>query len=337
MCFRGTTMMTGTNEKIEYTPLPIQITGYDEDEIISLYAESAIGSFRYLALIDEDFKISKEDFTIIEDTTLTLDLPDISFLGLSFLLTNNMTCQVDHIQSATQREQFQFVYFPSIRVKYFLQSGVHSIFSIEIKREYFQKILKESPELFDAFAKGVEAETFVSIPVQSIYAGVEMLTIIAEVVAMIESKSPNRILLEGKARQLIGLCMERLKAEQVSVSIPLSQHEESAMRNACEYLFSNMENRPKISDAAALFGISERKLSQVFKARNGIGLHEHLVKERLKLAWSWLETGKSVKEVARILHYPSQQNFSHIFKKHFSVNAKDVYKNKNKNTGGSED
>ena len=153
-------------------------------------------------------------------------------------------------------------------------------------------------------------------------------TLVSMIIAMMETRSLTRLLLEAKTRELIHLCMERIRAARFGAPVPLTMLEEEAMRKVCDLLLTHLDRHITIADAADRFGISEKKLSKAFKARNGIDLSDYILKERMELARYWLRQGKSVKETARLTGYPSRQNFSAMFTKYFNENPRDVLKPK---------
>lgn len=310
-------MKTGTDEVIEYTPLPIKVEGYDDKNIISLQADASVGTFRYLALVDQNFKVARHDFRIEKDTTIELHLPETSFLGLTFTVGNDITCRMAGQQKITSyHDQFQFIFCPFIRVQYLFKKGEHTTFSIEIDRAYFTSLTAHHP-LFRDFEKSMAAGKPSFIHPNGIYGSIEMTRIISKIMVMMENRSPDRILLEAKTRELIWLFIQRVQSDKVGQIIPLDLNEQEAIQKACDYLLGNLDRHINISDAADKFGISEKKLSKVFKARNEIDLYKFILKERMELAMHWLRQGKSVKETAKLTGYPDQQNLSVAFRKFF--------------------
>lgn len=324
MCVNGTKMKAGTNEIIEYTALPLEVDGYDTGSVVSLCAEASVGSFRYVELADENFKVSRHDFRIITDTTLRLDLPDTAFLGLTFALENDITCLIAGLgESKCCRDQFNFLFLPRLRADYLFKKGLHTAFSVDIDRKYFATLAAGNP-VFGQFALNIPAGIPSAMSPHGLYGDGEMLRIISMITAMMETRSLTRLLLEAKTRELIHLCMERIRASRFGAPVPLTVQEEQAMRKACDLLLANLNRHIAIADAADRFGISEKKLSKAFKSRNGIDLSGYILKERMELARYWLRQGKSVKETAKLTGYPSRQNLSAMFTKYFNENPRDV-------------
>lgn len=313
------------DEVVEYTTLPWEVDGYDPNSIVSLSADASVGSFRYLELADANFKVSRHDFRIVADTTLRLDLPDTSFLGLAFALENDIKCRVaEWGESTCFRDQFNFLFIPRVLADYRFRAGVHTIFSVDIDQEYFTALATDYP-VFGQFTRNISAGIPSAMCQHCLYGDGDMLRIIAMIISMMDSRSLTRLLLEAKVRELIHLCMQRINVARFGASVSLTIQEEEAMRKACHFLLTNLNRHITIGDAADRFGIGEKKLSRAFKARNGMDLSDYILKERMELARHWLMQGKSVKETASLTGYPSRQNFSAMFTKYFNENPSKVF------------
>lgn len=318
MCLPGMEMYTGTNERIMYYPSPVIVDGYNAENVISLQAKSSVGHFRYLALVEEHFKVSKHDFMLTKDTELFLHLPDTSFLGLSFALKSDLNCHVQGVgQGTCFRQQFNIAHFRSIGMEYQFKSGEHTTFAVEISEEYFMKIAGSDPVLLD-FMERTKATNYTLLSPRSIYGSGQMTRVLHTIMEMLEQGPLARLLLEAKTRELVWLSMERIKSVRFGKPILLTQEEEEIIRNVYYYMMKHLDQHISIAMAADTFGIHRQRLSKGFRALNGIDLSKLIFNERMELAHYLLAVQqKNVKETAALTGYPSQQNLSVIFKTHF--------------------
>ena len=86
-------------------------------------------------------------------------------------------------------------------------------------------------------------------------------------------------------------------------------------RKAINYLNNNMQSQPSVADTAYFCNISLSGLKRTFEKYAGIGVHQYLLKLKIKAAIDLLESGESVTTVAERTGFSNQSYFSKAFKR----------------------
>lgn len=311
-------MITGTNESIVYTPLPISVGGFKDESIVSLHAEGSIGYFRYLSIRDEKFKVWKHDYAITKDADLFINLPDISYLGFSYTLKNDFHCEVDGFgKSLCIKDHYNLTYLPRINVGYQFKKGEHTQFGIEFAEEYFKE-LTDYVQLLYEFINMTHAKTPAIVSQRNLTMSRAMLQIISSFWLDLEKGDFTKMYMQSKTLELIRLSLERFKKSNFGIPIKLTPKEEETIKLILDYLMNHLDQNISIGYAAAMYDFNEQKLARGFKALNGIDLGDYLHEERMQRAYYLLKVDKkSVKQASSAVGYKYQQNFSTAFGKYF--------------------
>ncbi len=127
---------------------------------------------------------------------------------------------------------------------------------------------------------------------------------------------------EAHAYEALSLCIEAAAGSSLTPRI----HRDDAL------LVSQIKNRidlapafvPELTALAREYGLSVSKLSRSFKQQYGIPLHAYVIERRLCESAHLLEQRNlTVGEVAEIVGYSKQSQFSAAFKRRFGVSPKD--------------
>ena len=146
------------------------------------------------------------------------------------------------------------------------------------------------------------------------------------VIPLSESQARKIAVLIGKARlffkdtlpyktdTVAGFCMEviqRLESEIISGEVP----QKEPLAQILHTLSAEMDKKLTIKTIASRFGLSSCGLIRLFRQKMHKSFHEYLVNIRMEKAKFLLAQGKiSVKEVALITGFSSQENFSTAFR-----------------------
>lgn len=132
----------------------------------------------------------------------------------------------------------------------------------------------------------------------------------------------------GIAHHLMDLLESKEKAPDIYASIILevlytfytktvSSHDKiSEVRN---YIKDNPIGFMTVNDIAAKFGFERSYLHRIFKQRYGISIKQFILDTKMIRAKALLENGNSVLEVAYIVGYSTEFNFSRAFKQYYGV------------------
>lgn len=84
---------------------------------------------------------------------------------------------------------------------------------------------------------------------------------------------------------------------------------------AVDYMNSNIDKTPSVTDVAAFLNISESGLKRIFFKYTGTGVHKYFVGLKIKAATQLLKNGVSVSQTATRLGFSSQGYFSRVYKR----------------------
>lgn len=100
----------------------------------------------------------------------------------------------------------------------------------------------------------------------------------------------------------------------------LSQHK---LRWAIEYINENLEKDLKLSEIAAIVGMSQYHFVRMFKQSTGLPPHRYLVERRLEKAKRLLaETDLPIAEIVYCVGFANQSSFTKVFRKHTLITPK---------------
>jgi len=98
------------------------------------------------------------------------------------------------------------------------------------------------------------------------------------------------------------------------------------LRWAIEYINENLEKDLKLSEIAAVVGMSQYHFVRMFKQSTGLPPHRYLVERRLEKAKRFLaETNLPIAEIAYCVGFANQSSFTKVFHKHTATTPK-VYR-----------
>lgn len=317
MCFKDMEVITGTNEKFVYSPLPIAAGSYHEN-LISLEATGSVGYLRYLAVFDDNFKIWKHDFNITRDTDLAINQPDHSFLGLSFSIKNDLHCRVAGLGEGVLKEhQFSVTYLHGVNVAFQFKAGEEcTIVGVDLTTEYLKTLLPDYEDILAEFVMHINNGRQASLHPKPLYISPEMLQVIVDFIKTLNEGKITRPYLQVKALELILMAFDQVKATRNVKHTSVTAEEQIIIDNVCSYLLKNLDQHITIDFVAQKFGISKQKLTGGFKEMSGKDLSDYILLERMEYAKLLLtKQHKSVKETAALTGYTSASNFSAIFKK----------------------
>ncbi len=99
------------------------------------------------------------------------------------------------------------------------------------------------------------------------------------------------------------------------VSTASSTPEAIVFRKAINYLNNNLTGQPTVSETARFCNVSLASLKRTFEKYAGIGVHQYLLKLKIKVAMDLLESGESVSTVSERTGFNNQSYFSKAFKR----------------------
>ena len=116
-------------------------------------------------------------------------------------------------------------------------------------------------------------------------------------------------------------------AEQGTLSSVSSVPDAITFRNAINFLNTNLDCQPTVSEIAEYCNISDASLKRIFDKYAGISVHKYLLKLKINVAKKLLQDGGQVSVVAENLGFASQSYFSKAFKRETGFTPSDFAKN----------
>lgn len=99
--------------------------------------------------------------------------------------------------------------------------------------------------------------------------------------------------------------------------------------NICiQYINSNLHRLISIDDIVEQLHISRSRIQHLFKNVMGYSISDFICKQKMQLAYSMLNSGKSPTETAQALGYEYYSTFHTAFKKFYGYSPKDQVKNR---------
>lgn len=122
-------------------------------------------------------------------------------------------------------------------------------------------------------------------------------------------------------------CIEYLceKAKELTVMVSKNGFENSSIliKRTMHYIGIHLHERLKVDDIAKNLGVSRDYLSNQFSKNVGIGIHEYIVKAKLKESITMLMQGMKYTEISYNLNFSSESHYISSFKKYYGMTPKE--------------
>jgi len=112
----------------------------------------------------------------------------------------------------------------------------------------------------------------------------------------------------------------------------LKIYNDSRLSKAVQCIHKNPEKNWTLETLAKEAGLSRTLFSEKFKLVSGWTPGQYIVWWRMQIAWSLLDRGELVSQVAEKVGYQSESSFSHAFYKMFSITAGKIRRNRTPST-----
>ena len=89
-----------------------------------------------------------------------------------------------------------------------------------------------------------------------------------------------------------------------------------------KYIDNNIENKISLSDISKSLGLSESRLSHIYKDKVGISIKQYITKKRLSISKDMLKIGTPISEVLIKCGFQDYTSFLRAFKKEFNISPK---------------
>lgn len=312
------TITTQEKERVQFSPI---ITSADPQIVIpgakGVEASVYFGALRFYEIECPGFKIWYNNYHISRRTYIHLSMEE-PLLALHSTINNTLHCKLEGLNEVTLLQgQFNVSCGPCINtVAWFDANKVYTTFSVHFTQDYLRKFASHFP-LLDALLKKAED----GIPgMMSRYHGqmtIEMNTLIKRILRCRYEGDIRNLYLEAKVQELLLLALEQMDdTEEKTADIVLRPYDIEKIREAHDYLLSNMENPCTLIELSHKVGINDFKLKKGFKKLYGCTVYDFLTDARMEKAKGLLlETDTSVHDIAFITGYKNLSSFITAFKK----------------------
>lgn len=308
------------------------------------------GDWLFTEEIPDQYSADKplvESRTEIQEESIRMKSIRISTSGLFILHTQMSFDEPVHIHTEIEGEaitsQFVFYrpvdsklpfamsrhnirYIPSVESVHQMREGIeYNYFIAVISKEYYLNLVKRDSLIHQDFVQAIEKGEYVSFSKEDRMATFEMQTIINELIESKKIGEIRRLHTESKILELLMYQFEQYNNKNDTLVSPFSQDDISRLELARQILDKRIKNPPTQKELATEVLISESKLRKDFKDYFSMTIHDYLTKTRMEKAREYLlEDKHSVYQVAQLVGYSQQNNFSSAFKRYYGVPPREL-------------
>jgi AraC-like DNA-binding protein len=125
----------------------------------------------------------------------------------------------------------------------------------------------------------------------------------------------NDLAIEARALDILSDTFGQL--ENGNETTTLTKRQQRMVERARELLLANLARSWTVGELAREAGVNEKSLKQCFRALHGEPVYQFLLRERLKLAKTLLETGSKVADVSLAVGYANPSHFAYLFRREY--------------------
>lgn len=147
----------------------------------------------------------------------------------------------------------------------------------------------------------------------------------APLMACAGADSPDRLGMHIHALSLLAETVRHLSPCMPEAAIRFSQRDIERLEGARTFMREHLEQPLTVSYLSMIVGLNEFKLKEAFRYLFNTSPYRMLLELRMHKAWSLLETGQPVTEVAYAVGYQHPSSFSAAFTRFFGRTPKSVF------------
>jgi AraC family transcriptional regulator, transcriptional activator of the genes for pyochelin and ferripyochelin receptors len=248
---------------------------------------------------------------------------DTEMITMHFNLQGRVT--IDHLEDGKAFElsgnQHNMFYGSSAEGKMKVEELQSKTFIIQLSTASFFRIADDGNDSIKRFADHVAGRRTAAFSEHNLDIDLPMLQCIRAVVQCPYGESLKRMFLLSKSIEMMVLQAESFdKANANKKKTLKTEYDKDRILFARDYLMSNMDKPPTLTELSRIAGLNEYKLKRGFKETFDKTVFQYLAETRLDIGRSQLLEGKKpVTEIAFELGYSSLQHFSAAFAKKFGM------------------
>jgi len=196
-----------------------------------------------------------------------------------------------------------------------------SMFLIQFTKDAFLRLTQDANEALNRFGENVLSGRPALLSVNNLPLDAAMQNMISNIVNCNYKEGLKKMYLLSKSIEFLVIQAEACNAVLTpSDKYIKTNYDKECIVYAREYIMTNLEAPPGLSELAKIVGINEYKLKRGFKEMFGNTVFGYLSDARLEIAKNdLLENKKTVGKISADLGYSSVQHFSNAFKKKFGI------------------
>lgn len=256
---------------------------------------------------------------LVQRNSILIGRSDTSVLELHISVVNQITGFWDGVaQPSLQPFQFNLSFTPHVNTKAIFTGGkVYETCDIHFEKEFLIRLAPDFPMLSD-FLEKVEKGIPADLSAINFFCTPDMVAAIHFIHHYKTSERRYKYLLESKVIEILILALERVEEQYPQSPLKLYPRDIEALHEVKRLIELEIDEMPSLTELASKVAINEFKLKNGFRFLFGISPYKYHVQLKMEKAKQLLlDTNKSIVEIAYMLGYQYDNNFSIEFKKHF--------------------
>lgn len=259
---------------------------------------------------------------LTHSSPITFDIHnDVDVVRFYFNRTGalKLDCKQFKGEFKVQNGHYNILYSPELDTKMTHLDRYSEIFSLQLARDTFFRLLSEGGSALETFANGITKGGRSVLSPQWRPMSYQADNCIREILTCAYIKDLRKLYLQSKANELFTLIANGNPAP-VNTNFVKRQSDRDKLYAIKDFITTNYASNISLDQLCRNFGINEYKLKKGFKELFNTSVIEFLIDQRLDQARSMLlEKDKSVGEIAYLIGYSSPQYFSKAFKKKYGI------------------
>jgi AraC-like DNA-binding protein len=306
---------SSAEKKLEL-PYPIDFAGpvpYEErkTELIETW-----GKFKAKELWFDGVCVIQSEAVLKEPCTVNITCNSFCWL-MNFVFTGDIIVKLADVKPIPVTEGRYHTYFtPALNAGVKLNRSAQML-TICLTRKFISKLMGN-----DAIKLSLSDKA--RLVTTGSYKHTRLQAIIKEILEAGHPGFIRRIFLESKILELLSIQLHQ--AETKAATKGFSKDDVARLQEAKHIIAQNLQTPCSLIELARKTGLNDFKLKKGFKTLFGHTVFGYLFELRMDNAYSLLQDGKSVSEVAEVIGYKNPHHFTAAFKKKFGFLPSQVAK-----------
>ncbi|SEM00539.1 AraC-type DNA-binding protein [bacterium A37T11] len=223
------------------------------------------------------------------------------------------------------RSRHNIRYIPSTIESHLIREDVeYTYFLVVLSKDYYFNLIDRHSLLHEDFVKEIERGEYTSFASEDFFVTMEMRRVIDDMISCRQHGELKRIHTEARILELLMYQLEQLnhgspEPEQVKGD------DVTKLEHARQILGERFHHPPTQKELSREVMLNEFKLRRGFKEYFGTTVYDYITRLRMEHARHLLlEENRPIFEVASLVGFSHQNNFSIAFKKYFGIPPSDL-------------